>query len=56
MIHLLAFSTNLTVSLPSWAQSNHAKCFFYGLGAALMVRLFRFMLRSFKRAGREDFS
>jgi len=53
---LFAFSTNLTVTLPKWAVTNEAKIFCMGVGAALIVRIFRFMLRNFKRMSREDFS
>jgi hypothetical protein len=51
-----AFSTSLSVTLPTWAVTIEAKIFCMGMGAALTVRIFRFMLRNFKRMGREDFS
>jgi hypothetical protein len=54
--YILAQSTSLLVRIPVWAKTNEAKIFVLGMGVALTVRIFRFMLRNFKRMGREDFS
>lgn len=53
---ILSVISELLVSLPDWANTNHSKAYLLGMGSALMVRIFRFMLRNFKRMGREDFS
>jgi hypothetical protein len=55
-MNFIAFTTNLLVSVPAWAKTTESKIFVLGMGVALTVRVFRFMLRNFKRMGREDFS
>ena len=45
---------DLLTAIPSWAETDEAKAWFLGLGAAVMVRVFRAGIRWFRRVGSDS--